>query len=767
MKKIFALLIAVLALACFTGTAFALTAAHQSAATKATQGDCSGCHIPHKAKGAQRLFPNEPGAGTIASFGYMGAMCAEYCHFNVAGVPFANAQTTALKSPGAPGGSHGLTIARIPSQNALPATLPYLTGGGVKDSLGGNLMFECTTCHNTHKDATAGENDLLQMDIDAICDECHIGRGAGDVVWASGYGNSAVPNALGSHPVGTDVTTDTSQHDIDGDLADEPDSPIFIGIGAGAGATAFDKPYGGAAAHNLGGHLIGGVAKDGANHGPMTCQTCHAIHGNQNDSDPPGAVGGPYEDLLAIGQGTHAVANGDPDAGDGNAEASNALCNGCHANQNLAAWAWDPGATLFSHPCDAQLAVNDMGAVVTPNANWPLGNQGGVPLMSIGVICETCHDPHGATTNTHLVRQDGDGPVILLTETTLCDACHTVALGLTCHHPVCNGCMGGRIQSATIGNGDANLTCSDCHNGTGAHNWATAGGIGLDPQWIPFDNGRTLEPACGVASYIANTSRTCFDCHTNALNHFSPTPFNGPVGNIAADIFESRGEGTHLLGGPLVTDLTVGWFNGAVFNAFTGDYNPAANGADGITSCLQNRFGGAAGAFEVACESCHELQARRYTGRAADASGSICYKLLNGQYFETKDEADSNQCTSCHALTPGGGGTHPLTGQTVTKAVDAGRGVTTVITGAGTYANAVGAPNSAEYPATANRVNCDSCHQPHDTETNGATFVMEFYNNVAGLAADPITFATVAIANNTDSTKNIPHTVLCTQCHAY
>jgi predicted CXXCH cytochrome family protein len=744
-KKLFVLLMAAAMLVTFAGSAMALTTAHMAGATGATQGDCSGCHIPHKAAGAQRLFPFA--VKDTARYGFMGGMCAEYCHAVPATLPDANAINTALYSPGLPGGSHGLTIARIPPQNALPNTLPYLTGGGVKDSLGGNAAFECTTCHNPHKNATADTSEsLLQVDIDGICQVCHTNRGTGDGVWGAIYGETNNIGGVGaSHPVGTDVYDDESQHDITGDLAADADSPIWIGLAGGAGTTAFDVPYGVSAAHNLGGHLLNGVAK-GAAGAALTCQTCHSVHGNMLDTDADFNPddGSPHEDLLAVGQGSHAVAGvGDPSAGDGNGQASNALCNGCHANTANALDAWNPGATLYSHPCDNQIGQLDMGVIVAP-AGWPIGTHASVPTLNIAVICETCHDPHVASANSHILRQD---------ELVICGTCHNAGAAPAGHHPVGNGRLTAcGFTPGNIGDGDGDMECSDCHNGSGAHNWATAGGVGLDPDWEPWDNGRPTEPADGAMKVQAlAVSKECMDCHNaSTVATFSPTCTDRT--NVPATL-EERGEGSHFVGDFAATYLDGGLLMGAPFNAETADWNAGPGWA-------QSRFAGTAGAPVLVCESCHELE--------IDRKPAVNNALLLYDYVEMKNENDSEFCQGCHGATPGGGGTHPLTGDTVSKAVDAGRGTTTVITGAGTYANAAGAPNSAEY-AAANVVNCDSCHQPHDTENAGGTFILEYgaTGTPAFAALGAQAYYMNGIVINADSGSGVLHQELCLECHGY
>jgi hypothetical protein len=310
------------------------------------------------------------------------------------------------------------------------------------------------------------------------------------------------------------------------------------------------------------------------------------------------------------------------------------------------------------------------------------------------------------------------------------------------------------FTDAAIGDGDANLECSDCHNGQGAHNWTSAGAIGLDPQWEPWDNGRATEPANGAIKIQAlNVSKECVDCHqASTAATLSPTCVADRTYMPAT--LENRGEGSHYVGQAYIS-LATGTLAGAAFNAFSGDWNPAAG------NVAQSRYAGSAtttGNYQVVCESCHELE--------LDRKVNTNNALLLYDFIEAKDEADSELCQGCHGATPGGGGTHPLTGDTVSKAVDAGRATTTVITGAGSYANAVGVPNSAEYPATANRVNCDSCHQVHDAQDVGGSFILEVGAG-AGAGLANVALYGVNIAQDAAASQGIDHNLLCTQCHGY
>jgi hypothetical protein len=113
-----------------------------------------------------------------------------------------------------------------------------------------------------------------------------------------------------------------------------------------------------------------------------------------------------------------------------------------------------------------------------------------------------------------------------------------------------------------------------------------------------------------------------------------------------------------------------------------------------------------------------------------------------------------------------------MTSDTVTKAADLGLSPTTLLTANGTrntYANTVGAPNDGEYPAV-NAMNCDSCHQTHDANTNSGTFILD-------AAAAKVTATTPrAVAVNlyggsytrTSTTAGaVAFQGFCTMCHTY
>lgn len=766
------------------GSAFALTAAHQAGQTGYTNGgDCAACHIPHKAAGAKRGFPIEP--TTAATYGYIGSFCFQRCHDGTV----ANADTSgsvlvnfAGGATGATAGSHGINLqnagGNAPSSTVVASTLPY--GNGTRTD-----AFECTTCHNVHANATGDTSDALLMeDIDTLCDTCHTNRGAGDGTWA-GFGYA---NATGSHPVGTNIT---------GDIYSAPNSPIVWGS---VFTVAYDVSTSGS--HNLGGHLIDGSAG-------MGCATCHAVHGSQPDADPPVATATYTEDLLASGATVGVTGTADPSLhATGAGEVNNSFCEGCHG---LAVSKWNPGNTAGSHPVDAMYSAtspvsNDMGMINNPSG-WPVGSAtvhnnigmnaaAGAP--GARVICETCHTPHpnaninsgianylttaanymysvdnGTTAisavNTPLLRQATGGAAAAAQ---VCGYCHDQATPLN-HHPV-GRALGSGYAAGNIGDGDGTLECGDCHGGglNAAHNWPAAQMPSLDSDWIPAGNGRTAEDAITTGvNAVANTSRTCTDCHlggsTMPWPRFSPsrvTPGNG----IAA--YQNHGDGSHFLGAVAAGfDWTLGNIDGTAFDASdtTSTWNAKANS--------HSRFAGTTTNPELVCESCHEIQPTR--NDAKPAAGTYNNLLLKYTYegeavAGTANLYRSQFCEGCHGHNPGVTGSaksHPMTTDNVTKAFDMGRTPSTLITATTGYANASGAPADGTYPA-ANAMNCDSCHQVHDGPTGTGTWILDAAE--AKVSAGTARAGSVALYGGTYSRTTIgagtvQFQAFCTMCHVY
>lgn len=686
------------ALAAFTGEAQAAVdnSAHDVVVASTTFGVCSSCHIPHKSVG-KRLWP--AAVGVAAARGEVGNLCA-YCHDPLAGVLGPAQQGLVFKDTTPT--THGLQkSAATGIGETLDSTLPYVSSA--------SDYMECTSCHNVHdQNAATGQNAFLQADVDTICARCHVDRqfvngsaSTAQGTWGDNYGFTGSAGHVGnpgSHPVGEDVFTDTSQHDFEGTTAADLDSPInttAIGVVA----------YGAQGDYNLGPKLINGGTTWQSGNG-IGCVTCHMPHGRDDGT----TTANPNPDLLAVNQSEmsgHANGNGDP---------NNALCEACHRGlvtgaPVVAGIYPNPGAKGYSHPVDNYYNLADAGVTALP-ADWPAAGTS-VNVAGPNIICESCHAPHtlrlanrsnteviGTGTNTHILRN---------AENTICDNCHTGTVAN--HHPINVAMDGTLFDDDVIGDADAVLTCGDCHSGSGAHNWSAAGAVGLDPDWEPRDNGRGAESEANRV--VLNTSKECVDCHLPSGNRFSPTR-----GTDHVDYQGTAGDASHFLGlpettlnnwpaasvnttavpaGTFVTDVWAG--TGGGYSRFDGP-----NGAVAATSTL-------------VCESCHELE--------PDKNSASANALLLYPYEEGTDQARSLFCEGCHGPTGAGLAAHPQTAEEVGRATLAGgRGnpalLITAITG---YAQN-GNRGFAKYPNT-DRMNCDTCHQPHNSSSPSGTYILE------------------------------------------
>lgn len=696
-------------------------------------GVCSSCHIPHKAVG-DRLWP-QPITGTSASRGDVGNLCT-YCHDQTNGVLGGSRTPYPFKDQQA--NTHGMVKANLPDvANSFDTTLPYMGVAGA--------AMQCTSCHNVHDQSLAGRLAYLQADIDVLCARCHSNRqfingvaqngaAAAEGAWGAtryGFDSTAAAGNPGSHPVGTDILGDNSQHNWNG-VAVTADSPLTTSIMA-------IEAYGTAGNYPLGPKLINGAAPADATTftGGVGCVTCHMVHGRDGVTSAA-----PNMDLLVFYQteGANGAANGaatDP---------NNALCEACHQGPAPATAAGVYGGTLFpnpgagsgTHPVDDYYLLVDAGVTAVP-ANWPTGGGARADGGSPRLICESCHTPHplqsvtraltnvvGTGTNSHMLRN---------ADVLICDNCHT-GTGVANHHPIGAGIMGTRFVDAAIGNGDVNLTCTDCHNGSGAHNWLGAGMVGLDPNWEPFNNGRGVE-AIGNR-FVANTSKECIDCHTNSGAHFSPdrAVAGGQHANAA---FQARGEGSHFIG----SFDAAGWtWGGTAINPDASQAagpnfvdNPWDQVGVGAAYTGYSRFGGTSDANAVmTCESCHELE--------PDKNNGYGHLLLAPYTDGTTTQSRSILCEGCHNPQGTATGTaHPQTGSTVSRAVT--NGLTPALATATTrYADA-GARGDTTYPAV-DQMNCDSCHQPHGTVTVAGTYILEDSTAVTSAMTGTPAISTVA-----------------------
>ncbi len=538
----------------------------------------------------------------------------------------------------------------------------------------------------------------------------------------------------------------------------------------------------------VGGWVLG--PKTTATGNGVTCVTCHAVHGAQDDADNlsagnvPAADTAPNVNYLAVAQASIApgwnnnrsIANGDGDF--------SALCETCHGVGNNpasdpsgpfsdATHNVNPGAaSTFSHPIDtygasAAAGVTEFSALMP----WPVGGgmTAGANVAPIP-ICESCHAPHPEAALATPVRTDvgpDGGPWLLRGSTagSFCQECHT---DFTSHHPVgmtYNSAGASYLVNAAGGAGDT-LDCTTCH--TGAHNWLAVSSVALDASWVPTDNGRDAAQATDM--FNADMSKTCMDCHYGMDGHaasVSPTLGTGATVTLEAE-FQTvdQSMGTHYIG--LIYDSNTNWVNAPDLNMYSTTLT--WNDADNTFATGWSRFGGTNSADNrvIVCESCHELE--------PDKNGGIAHLLLapytegsNGT--ETADNLAGRDglCEACHGLPSG---THAVTGTIVSR------------TGAtpNTSASWLRSPIIGDATLGTNQISCDSCHQPHDANSDSYTFILDAPVSIGSPLINPVVgagtvettnpAATAAYADTTYATPTLQgrggdFTGFCDQCHMY
>jgi predicted CXXCH cytochrome family protein len=740
MKRLLTLIVA---------AAFALTAYPAFAAVNSTPHDftsggtayglCEVCHVPHAASSvtAKRLWRLDVTITVGANWtqSVVGDLCGT-CHMssplisttNTNGDSGHNVESTAYNSTAAPT-SHGRTVGTLTgaigdTPAATGSARPYMSGG----------TMECTSCHNPHDDTLRPflrTTDAAQTSISLFCADCH-----------NRYNQNVGVNNIVA------TAGDRSMHPVDKLYEDDTNN------NSNGGVTQFHEPYStiNTAVTATAWDLSGGKFQN-ADNSPKTntnpvlgngyeigCQTCHQIHNPAASSDNSGSL---Y--LLAIDNEPSMTNNGAP------------LCQECHGggNQRFVNNMFVGAATstnLDDHPID-----------ITPDGtpalyNWSLTNRwerdpgsvdywpfpvGGsyAPGATIGtigrIVCTSCHSAHNARTATSLNREGG-GPTYT-PAVNWCYSCHQESDTVPGnHHSTQDAGMsgGGNWSSSAIG-------CNDCHTGTG----------GLLNAHMGFFN-------LNVAGGYNDSSQLCMTCHGNSSDPVVDAvayPSSIPNGHLSSLGTVSHYLGTFTNAANSINVKTGKWMD-AVNNgrgASYSKYGSAANAGAGGHADTHNAVAPTlvAGDSTMVCESCHAVL---YNAGDGSLTGGWNINLLLENYEDNTPgtttgavsgtsvggPVGSGLCVACHnqnhdadgagssdgfvahSIVNGSAGAaivpanmHPMTGWDITRAIDAGRTPTTLITadnGAAnpTYADASGAPNGGSYDA-ANTMSCDGCHRPH------------------------------------------------------
>lgn len=724
--------------------------------TTLTKSVCEPCHLPHGATG-DRLWATTKSAATGGWTSLTISQLCGSCHYGTPAYGGLTGVAHDMTNYAYNASNHGHATTNLAARAKQDNTamggsgLPYVGGADI----------QCSTCHNPHENAVRPFLRLATGTPETLCLMCHARNNGDGAAALSGKLNSV--NGFSQHPVNIPYTVSATAYD-----------PSLKALNT----ALFANSRGAAAKGSISvADALGGKLLDGTTTGNMGCVTCHQVHGD-GSSTPPANVNAWL--LVTANQ----ISTGTP--------TSSALCEACH-NGGASG-----GNVLVSgvkdHPMDNIVVTNHFDFTPWASSNAYESQDTLWPKLGTNSLagCTSCHSAHYGLPLSPMQRsyaQTGGSPydptptADLHNSTQWCESCHTGASKAPYgHHSV-------KDNYAT-----SLINCGDCHAAVSAPNTTIAAGqMSAHRNWASLD----------LAATIVNNKRAnfCLKCHAGAaftpiggssitkgletlqLGTYNPT--NGLLAVLPAQHGTKRNAdgaaSSHYLGvttklaspDNVTTPRVEVWESG--FYSVYADTNGVLKGV-----ATSKNYGTFASTDQVICESCHNvLYNVGSTGNAAGITASSTSGYLNNlllQRFEDDmpgvaqagSTIKSVLCVGCHGggaqtlanLTATGGmntykpgGTHPVTGSTVTKASDVGRTPVTLISGTGPvgYANAAGAPGIQSYPA-ANEMDCDSCHRAHDgapgsvkagTLPTGFNYILEQANASSDVQS------------------------MCTQCHTY
>jgi hypothetical protein len=696
-----ALCLAPVAMAAVQGSNHDMTVARFAASQKA--GACSYCHIPHKAAGA-KLWPSAPVTGMALNWANepISLLCWS-CHLN------GSTYTTAQQVNPFQNASHQRTVGTLTGWGdiaSLPTDVPVSST---------TTSLKCTSCHNVHDNSNRPFIRFVTTGVgtyqfDLHCIKCHPNRvNAGQTTLntvATGVGN------VSQHPTGK-VYSDTGI----GGTGFNPLVAINAVFTQNPGAAANPSEAG----YNLGGHLSLGTT------GNMTCATCHLVHGNEtltySQADGASVVATPITQFNVL-----VFANPAPATTSG-------TCQSCHSFSAQAG----PGlSTMYSHPINTvstawSVAVNTL--ATAPQSQW--GSSGGNAV----IVCQSCHNMHYGLPASSILTGSLDAPAA--SSNSNCDWCHSGTQSMAGHHPTgpvtpgTDYVTGARTHLLTepiawstrtpaVGTGPAyqfpggNMTCGTCHAAR-AHN-----NVGSFPGLVGLNAG----------------SEMCVDCHSfNPSTYTSVVKVNNASSPQSSTVTEPA---THFVG-------TIA----------TANYRRTANWSSGAPS----KWGNAN--TTIICESCHTLRTSQSGVTPRSSNNSLSSNGTNlrtavgllvevsGNDLSTYDGTASatwpktgtvDMCTGCHGASgvSAAGSTHPVISNMTVNATAA------VIAKIDRFLGTVSHTNNT-------RVNCESCHRPHDAAAGSGALILESCD----------TNSTKTVWQRVVDAGYTNEAVFCNQCHNY
>jgi len=442
---------------------------------------------------------------------------------------------------------------------------------------------------------------------------------------------------------------------------------------------------------------------------------------------------------------------------------------------------WPAGTTASSY---VESGIQ-MGRIICTSCHSAHNGLPGTSLRRKGGVASGANT--GQTTSDQTAANMADAVIGLDVRTSWCYNCHQVQDMVPSYHHSTND-TGGAAANYDAGDmlgGSSGVSCSDCHSiPAGSPLTAHNGFFNLNAGKLDPTHGNADSDLCvfchgttdptGGGSYPAGNAHTYGNSVSGTGSHYIGTFSDGDTvnslnvkrgwwrqvpykGNPAQSVYSKYGGNTdtHHTVAPAPHSGTqtviceschsvlfnAGWDGRASVNDWE-----ASQG----TSTVWSRQGG----WKT------NLLLQLYEDRA-HGTNSLAHQdaAYADSYPSDVDGVDTgaNLCIACHnrsnASSPAGAGTkdglvtgtisysgsisaamvpanmHPMTGWTITRAVDSGRAITTLVTGTadGTYADAAYSPDNSlagsgnsfhSYP-TADAMDCDSCHSPHTAMSQG------------------------------------------------
>jgi predicted CXXCH cytochrome family protein len=758
----FCLALAAAALVIFSGTAAlaAIADTPHDVSTTLVKSVCEPCHLPHGATG-DRLWATTKSSGGGWNSLTISQLCGS-CHYGTPAYPgmvgVAHDQTNYAYNTS----NHGYQTTNLASRSSFDnaamgaSGLPYVAGASI----------QCSSCHNPHENTVRPFMRLASGTVESLCLMCHARNNGDGTAAVLGALNNPGASGFSQHPVNIAYASPGSGG-----------NPSLKALDAALFAT--DRGTAGKGTVSLADALGGKLLNPQGTTGNMGCPTCHQVHGNGTNTTVNAWL------LVTANQ----ISTGTP--------TTSVLCEACHSGGA-------PGGTVIvgsskDHPIDNNVTGrahfdftpwDSSAAYESQDATWP-------KIATNRAGCTSCHSAHYGLAGSPMQRsytQTGGSPfnptptADLHNSTAWCESCHTGASKAPFGH-----------HSVKDNYASSLINCGDCHNSgaTPADTTIATAQMSAHRNWAALD----LPAAAPVSAQRANF---CLKCHAGAA--FDPLPAGGGTVTIGAETLQAGTfNPTTPVGGatfPAIHGTKRGGAGSNVSSHYLGATTKLAAG-DNVTtprtvaweSGFFSRYATTAGALignpttgsypsfnasdRIVCESCHNILYNAGSegntsnpAVTATAVSGVYNNLLLQRYEDdaagvagTGSAFGSLLCVGCHGggtiaigtlnlNTHKPGGTHPVTGTTVTKAVDMGVAPYTLITANGarnTYGNAVGAPGIQSYPA-ADAMDCDSCHRAHDG------------------AAGSVKVGVIGTGYNyilEQATSNADVQSMCTVCHTY